>query len=219
MRPLSGAIFDLDGTLADTLPVCYAAFRQVIRDRTGQTYTNDEILARFGPSEEGVLQRLAPVAAAESYCDFLAIYEREHRRCPRPFAGLREILDDLASAGVRLGVVTGKGPKTAQISLRLLGLEAYFDMVEAGSPAGAVKPAAMRRALEAWRLPAEQTISVGDSPSDIRSAREVGVTPLAAAWATGVRVERLEAEQPHALFRRVEEFRRWLQRARESGLD
>ena len=57
---LAGAIFDLDGTLADTLPACYAAFRAACEGLGGPAYTNEQIRALFGPSEEGMLQRAMP---------------------------------------------------------------------------------------------------------------------------------------------------------------
>ena len=57
---LGGLIFDLDGTLTDTLPVALAAFREAVRVYSDRSYTDEEIVARFGPTEEGMLQRLVP---------------------------------------------------------------------------------------------------------------------------------------------------------------
>jgi len=46
---LDGMIFDLDGTLTDTFPVCFVAFREALQAFTGRSYTDEEIVARFGP--------------------------------------------------------------------------------------------------------------------------------------------------------------------------
>ena len=54
---LAGAIFDLDGTLADTLPACFAAFRTACAKLGGPAYTDAQIRGLFGPSEEGMVQR------------------------------------------------------------------------------------------------------------------------------------------------------------------
>ena len=51
---------------------------------------------------------------------------------------------------------------------------------------------------------------IDDAPSDIRSAREVGVTAAAAAWAPGTPIDRLQAESPDHLFPTVPAFRNWL---------
>ena len=57
---LDGMIFDLDGTLGDTLPVCFAAFRTTFQSCLGRDYFDREIRAMFGPSEEGIFERLMP---------------------------------------------------------------------------------------------------------------------------------------------------------------
>ena len=59
---LHGVIFDLDGTLGDTLPACFVAFRRALEGFSAREYTDAEIAALFGPSEEGMIQRLVPEA-------------------------------------------------------------------------------------------------------------------------------------------------------------
>jgi phosphoglycolate phosphatase-like HAD superfamily hydrolase len=61
---LQGVIFDLDGTLGDTLPVCFAAFRETFRHYLGREYSDREIRAMFGPTEEGIIQRMIPGRSA-----------------------------------------------------------------------------------------------------------------------------------------------------------
>lgn len=60
MRNIKLAIFDLDGTLADTLPLCIQAFRQSVEPLINRSVTDSEIIATFGPSEEGTIKQLAP---------------------------------------------------------------------------------------------------------------------------------------------------------------
>ena len=73
-------IFDLDGTLGNTLPVCYAAFREAQLAHTAREYADAEIAALFGQSEEGIIQRLVPEPGRwqEALEDYLAAYERHH---------------------------------------------------------------------------------------------------------------------------------------------
>lgn len=210
---IRGAIFDLDGTLGDTLPVCYRAFRDVLRARTGRAYADHQIHAMFGPSEEGILARHCPDAPDEALVDYLAAYRAAHSICPHPFAGIRAILQGLRDRAVALAIVTGKGPGSARISLEKFDLQGFFPIVEAGSPDGGVKPAAMRRVLQSWGFEPRAVIGVGDSPSDIRSAREAGIASVAAAWAPGCQAARLAARRPDRIFSDVSAFGRWLAEA------
>ena len=126
-------IFDLDGTLADTLPVCCAAFRPVLLDITGKAYSDREIMALFGPNEEGILQRLAGEAWPAALERFLAEYESHHDACRAPFEGIDDVLQRIDRCGAQLAIVTGKGAGSAAISVRHLGLARYFDLVVPGS--------------------------------------------------------------------------------------
>ena len=208
--PLRGVIFDLDGTVADTLPVCFAAFREVFQDALGRDYSDQEVRAMFGPAEEGILQRLIPHDWERRLEQYLAAYQRLHSLCPEPFPGMRAAIGTLRQRGVRLGIVTGKGPRSAAISLQELGLDGVFDPVEAGSPNGGVKPDAMRRVLDSWGLPPNEVASLGDARPDIESSRQLGMTSLAAAWATTANFEMLNALAPDAIFQQVEEFHDWI---------
>ena len=210
---IRGVIFDLDGTLGDTLPVCYRAFSQVLGRRLGRPFSDTEIHSMFGPSEEGILARLCPADPEGALNEYLAEYRAAHLQCPRPFRGISRALETLQCRSIQLAIVTGKGPRSAQISLDAFDLGRFFPLVEAGSPDGGVKPAAMRRVLSRWGFAASEAVAVGDSPSDIRSAKEVGITSVAAAWAPGADAEGLAACGPDRLFRDPRVLLEWLQSA------
>lgn len=215
---LEGVIFDLDGTLGNTLPVCYAAFREALLAHTGRAYTNAEVDALFGPSEEGIIRRVAPADRRHDCLEaYLAAYERFHDLAPLPFPGIAETLDTLARRGLRLGLATGKGPRSTSISLLRLGLVDRFDVIEVGSPEGAVKPDAIRRILARWGTTPASVAYVGDAASDIEAAREAGVIPLAAAWAPTARRDDLLAVQPAALFTDVAELVAWTAEGARDG--
>ncbi|RZK18602.1 MAG: hypothetical protein EOO56_15770, partial [Hymenobacter sp.] len=96
---LQAVLFDLDGTLANTLPLCIEAFRQAIEPATGQALTDEAIIATFGPSEEGTIRALAPAHYEESLAAYLRHYERLHPQYDTPFAGISELLHDLRHLG------------------------------------------------------------------------------------------------------------------------
>jgi phosphoglycolate phosphatase-like HAD superfamily hydrolase len=208
---LAGAIFDLDGTLVDTLPICFSAFRDALVRLGERRYEDHEIRALFGPSEEGMMQRAVPARWEAAVALYLEPYERELTGCPPIFAGLAPALSRLRARGVPCGLVTGKGPVSTAMSLRHFGLHGAFDVVESGSPAGVVKADAIRRTVGTWGLAPATVIYAGDAVADIESAREAGVTPVAAAWAPSARAAELRGARPAYLFTEAEAFAAWVE--------
>ncbi len=209
---IKGVIFDLDGTLADTIPVCLIACREAIASVSDYVPTDQEIKAMFGPTEEGVIRRLAPKERWSECLDtYLQAYERAHAACTWPFDGIEDALQLLKRRRIPMAIVTGKGEPSAAISLRFLGFGHYFDRIETGSPDGDVKAPNIRKVLAAWNLSPEEAIYVGDTPADVRAAREVGVLPVAAAWAESANRERLLALSPEVFLDNPRDFLRWLE--------
>ena len=206
---LAGAIFDLDGTIADTFAICFATFRNALAQVAGPALTDAEIQARFGPSEDGMFERVVPARWQEAFTAYLGEYERHLPLCAM-FPGVAAALAWLRERGLPLALVTGKSRPTALMSLKQFGLDGLFEPVETGSPSGVVKAAAITRVLGAWRVPASEVIYVGDTVSDVRAAHEAGVLPIAAAWAPTASAAELHAERPHALFTDASAFHAWL---------
>ena len=158
-----------------------------------------------------MIRRLVPdhwEACLEAY---LSAYGEESRRRARLFPGIPTALRLLQERGMELAIVTGKGARSADLSLRDLRLAEFFDIVETGSPEGGMKPRSIRRVLTRWGVPPQRAAYVGDAPSDIEAARAAGVVPLAAAWAPTSQVEALSALAPRETFRRVDEFVWWIE--------
>ena len=207
---LRGIVFDLDGTLGDTLPVCFEAYRRAFDEFLGRHYTDHEITALFGPTEEGIIRRLVPDQWQACLRTYLDAYKRVHAQCAKPFPGIEDALRLLKQRGVALAIVTGKGIHSTAISLRYLGLKHYFDVVETGSVKGAVKPLSIQKILAKWGALARQIAYMGDMAYDIEAAKEVGVIPLGAAWATTSNAYSLNTLAPLATFSSVESFIKWI---------
>jgi phosphoglycolate phosphatase-like HAD superfamily hydrolase len=209
---LSGAIFDLDGTLGDTYTLSIEAFRQAFEQFTGRRLTDEEIIATFGPSEMGSVRQIIPDPDRWEAClqAYLDAYDQLHEQYPEPFPGIKTALDIFQKHRIPLAVVTGKGSTSALMSLKKFGLTGYFDIVETGSPDGPVKPLLIRKVLKAWNATPDQVVYVGDAPSDVTASREVGVIPLGAGWSPSADVEKLQAQKPAATFREVTDLIKWI---------
>jgi len=208
---LRGFIFDFDGTLADTLPLCYEAFRRAAAPYRGRNLSDEEIRSTFGPSEEGSVRVLAPESPDDCLEDFYRHYEDLHRDISDPFPGIRDTLHALKAKGFKLGIVTGKGLRSLEISIKALQLEDVFDSVEPGCPDAPCKPQAMESMLEEWDLPGEAVLCLGDSPGDILAAHHVNAASAAALWAvSSERKLALENAKPDLLFGTFDDFTKWL---------
>jgi len=203
-------IFDLDCTVADTLPLCIAAFKKSVEPLLGKEISEEEIISTFGPSEEGTIRQLIPMHEEAGVKAYLHHYEQLHYTCPQPFPGIKELLQTLNSNGVQLAMVTGKGIHSTRLSLNQFGLARYFRIFETGSPDGPNKVNGIRSVLNRMQVNAGDSLYVGDAPSDIRYCKEVGIPIAVAAWATTANAAQLQKLNPDWLFHSVDEFCNWI---------
>lgn len=213
---LQGIIFDFDGTLADTLPVIFRAFRSSLQKHLGKEYTREELEALFGPTEEGIIKQLVADAWEPCYADYLSEYRQGHP--PRPFQDLETALRLLRQRGIRLAIATGKGRGSLMASLEITRLGEYFDILETGSETGAVKPAQIARVIAHWGLAPETVAYLGDTVYDVKAARAAGVVALCAAWSSYADVRKLYDAGPDGIFSSVAEFIDWIDSGRMSCL-
>jgi pyrophosphatase PpaX len=209
---LKGVIFDLDGTLANTFPVIFPAYRKAYAQVLDRYYSDQDIVATFGPTEVGTFKN----EAGDHWEACLQVYMEEYQRLSQTetilFPGLNATLEMLKQRSIKLGVVTGKSYESAIISLKDMGMSEYFDDVEGGSIHGVIKPECMRRILKKWELSPVDVAYVGDMVMDMKNAKEVGVVPLGAAWCRELaEVNLLAKENPAAIFEDVASFRLWME--------
>lgn len=211
MQPIKLVIFDLDGTLANTLPLCIQAFRQSVEPLINRSITDSEIIATFGPSEEGTIKQLVPDYYDRGVTDYLSLYENLHEMCPEPFEGIRDLLEWLNENKLPIALVTGKGLYSTEISLKRFDIRHFFQYIETGSPAGPRKVDGIKSVLTHYPdILTNEVIYVGDAPSDIEACKIVGIPIVAAAWAETAEPEKLLALAPEYIFFHLEDFAHWL---------
>jgi pyrophosphatase PpaX len=190
---LEWMVFDVDGTLADTLALCLAAYRHAFTLHGHPDLDDAQISALFGPNDEGIIRNVVGDAWEACYDDFYAYYTSEHEARTAPVPGVRELLAALARRSVRLTVLTGKGDATARHSLERLDLIDFFDDVVCGSPERAVKDKRLAQMAKTADVPRAQIAYIADQPADMFAARKAGVVPIGAAWAAGSSTAALRA--------------------------
>lgn len=179
-------IFDLDGTLADTLPLIYESFNDAFEPVTGKVLTPDEIRAMFGPPDNYVIRNVLDPEHQEAAINrYIRTYERRHRDLVELFGGMADLLSDLHAQGVKLAVVTGKSRNTALMTLDILGVLDRFDVVYAGDDVERQKPDPMALVMALNDLAHDDPTSaamIGDSAADVIAGQGAGVATIGVLW-------------------------------------
>jgi phosphoglycolate phosphatase len=184
-RPFDAVVFDLDGTLVDTAPDLHAHLNALLAELGRPGLALAEIRPMIGDGARALLQRgLAASGGLPAGADldalfreFLSRYTAQPVRFGRVYEGVVAVLDALAAAGVRLGVCTNKAQAPSDRVLAALGLERYFPVVIGGDRLTVRKPdpGHLRAVLERLGAPPARAVMVGDSATDLATARAAGV--------------------------------------------
>ena len=201
-RPLA-VLFDLDGTLVDTLDLLLGAARHAFHGRTGPAPTEDEWRAGIGTP---LRRQLAPYAADPDELQALVVgyraYQHEHHdRLTQPYPGAAATVAELRRRGHPVAVVTSKGDQIAHRTLRHVELgEAMHAVIGADScTRHKPDPEPVHVALARLGYEPAEALFVGDSPHDLRAGRAAGVITVAAEWGFFTREALEEAGADHFL--------------------
>jgi pyrophosphatase PpaX len=206
--PYKAVVFDLDGTLANTIPTVARIYSHVLQQYTGRKWTLAELLHYFGPPEDIIFERITndKTLSATMLAEYYRLSET-HGAEFRAFTGIAEVLAKLQALGVRLGVFTSGVTKAALIRLRHAGLRDFFEAVIGGDQVTDYKPhpEGLQRLLQQFEVEPQATLYIGDSPLDVQAGRAAGVKTAGVLWGTGSH-EALAAAQAHFLVREPQQL-------------
>ena len=222
-RPLA-VLFDLDGTLIDSIELILNSARHAFRDREGHVPSDAEWLTGVGIPLSTMFKRYA---RDDAEVDTLIAKYREyqlanHDRLVRCYDQVVDTVDRLRDAGHPLGIVTSKTGWLAQKGIDNVGLGSHFDVIIGCDTCDRHKPDPMPVLVACERLgyPTDQAVFVGDSIYDMQAGNAAGVTTIAALWGPFTR-EDLVASEPDHYLERISELPRLLetiQTGRNKGL-
>ncbi len=182
-------VFDLDGTLIDTAPDLIDTLNVVFEREGLPPLAFDTARNLIGGGAKTMILRgvqlegrvLAPGRLEELFADFIAHYTDHIADRSRPFPGLIEALDDLTARGARLAVCTNKLEGLSLLLLQQLKLADRFEAICGQDTFGIQKPdpEVLRRTIAAAGGDPRRAIMVGDSATDIRTARAAGIPVVA----------------------------------------
>jgi len=196
-------VFDLDGTLIDSLALIVESFRHAARTVLDRSLTEEEMVARWGEPLTVRVAHLAPGRSEEFVAAYTAHYDAHHDRLCRPFPGIPEMLAALAARGCRQGVVTSKRRRSTTQALERWGLGSWIQEAVCAEDVRVPKPAPdpIVEVLKRLHVAPQDAWMVGDAAFDIEAARGAGVRSVAALWGARER-EALLAARPDYLVAR-----------------
>ncbi len=189
-------LFDLDGTLIDTIADLADATEAVLHElgrgdgTDAPIYSFDQYRLFVGNGARKLVERAMGEGSAEQEIDaafarFLEIYDRNFCIKTAPYDGIYALLDELTKRGYKLGIVTNK-PETQARKLAELLFDKYpFACVYGGAVEGRPHkpdPQVVRLALQDLNATAEETLFVGDSDVDIHTGHNAGMVAAGVTW-------------------------------------
>jgi HAD superfamily hydrolase (TIGR01509 family) len=189
-RHIAAVVFDLDGTLLDTMTSAPTAYAKAIRDLGGPDVSPEEVVAAWhiGPTPMVLAHFLGRAVSPDDLECYFRHFEAAAATV-RPFPGVVEMLGQLAGAGYRLGIFTAASGRAARGALAVAGIAGHFPALVCGDEVARPKPAPLGLQLACQRLgvaPARAAY-VGDAEVDLRCAQAAGALGIHASWGATAR--------------------------------
>jgi len=179
-------LFDLDGTLIDSVELILRSYRHTLRTHRGVEPPDELWLKGLGtPIRVQLRQWTDDPAEIDAMAQTYTTYNLEHHDAlVRPYDGIVSAVTRLRERGKRLGLVTSKVRSTALRGLRLAGIADAFDVIVGADEVVHPKPhpEPVLTALERLGVGREDVVFIGDARHDMVCGRAAGVATAAALW-------------------------------------
>lgn len=184
--PFLNYLFDLDGTLIDSIDLIFRAYRHTAERHLAVAPPDAIWLAGLGTPLRTQLAEVTddPELIEKMVVTYRAYHQEHHDGSIRLYPEIAEVLKVLFERGARLGIVTSKLRPGAERGLAATGIAERFHVLVSADEVKRAKPdpEPVERALEKLGADGETTVFIGDSPHDIAAGRAAGVRTAAALW-------------------------------------
>lgn len=189
-KKLRAVLFDLDGTLLNSIPLIRHCFEKVFAD-FGIPWGDGEVMKTVGLPLRQAAEIYAPGQEEQFLKEYTEFYHDHQAEMLELFPGTSETLDALCSAGYQLGLVTSKRREPAVAGMSMTGLDRYISQVVALEDTSRPKPYpdCLLRGLELLAVKPGQAVYVGDSWYDVLTGKNAGVSTAGVTWGIASREE------------------------------
>jgi len=210
-------IFDLDGTLLDTLTDLADATNQALRSLGFPERARESYKTFVGDGVEILMQRVLPRDRQDSatIAECAALMQREYSQrwaaTSRPYQGIPELLNVITARGIPMAVLSNKPDEFTRLCVETLLPDWKFAVVLGAVPSLPKKPdpAGALVVAEQMKVVAAEIVYVGDTNTDMQTATAAGMFPVGVLWGFRTAAEltsngaKLLVEQPLELLRLI----------------
>lgn len=183
---IQAVLFDLDGTLLDTLPDIYYPLNETLSSFGYPVCTREQVRRYIGAGTRKLIERALPEGvenADEIYAAFRSSYGGTSHARTKPYPGIGELLLSLKERGVKLAVVSNKPQEAATTAIQTF-FPGLFSFVQGDSGDFPCKPdpTAARYCALTLHVPLKECVFVGDGETDVAIARNAGMRGVSVLW-------------------------------------
>ena len=191
--PLRAVVFDLDGTLLDSLPLVLAAISHAL-EPFGPRPTMEIFAKLGGPPERFLATLLDDLGNVPSALARMEAYHHENAHLIQPYQGVGGLLETLRRGGLMIALWTGRDRATTDALLRAHNLERYFATVVCGDdlPTHKPDPEGLREIMRRLSVEPQDCLFVGDADVDVLGGVGCGVDTLLIRHARAVEMHIVE---------------------------
>lgn len=188
---IKAVLFDLDGTLADSLADLTDAVNHIRGAFSQPQLTHAMVRDNIGKGARHLVRQVLPEAGEteiDHALDLFLQYNRHHIADKTGlYPGIPQLLRELTARGIKMAVISNKNEELSVLILRTLGIHELFECICGGDTYSENKPSPLPllKVIEKLGLAPHECLMVGDSINDIAAGQLAGVTSIACSWGYG----------------------------------
>jgi len=192
---IRAVLFDLDGTLVDSLEDLTDAVNHIRDAFSHPPLTADAVCHKVGKGARHLVQQVLPDASdadIDRALDLFLEYNRQHiADKSRLYPGIREILHELAARNIQMAVVSNKNEDLSTLILETFGIHGLFESICGGDtyPERKPSPLPLLNVVNRLGIAPNECVMVGDSINDMQAGHQANIASIGCTWGYGSREE------------------------------